>query len=77
MNAEFSCYKVDRRAYVRVSPTVTSLAEPRQELLHAFHGLPASSLPSSLLDLVVLEVTERLNHEARARTERAGVGWKL
>lgn len=45
------------------------LVKTGQELLHALNGLSACSLPSSLLGLVVLQVAEGLDHEARARAQ--------
>lgn len=49
---------------------MTLLVETGQELLHTLYSLSACHLPSSFLDLVVLQVAESLNHEACARTER-------
>ena len=52
---------------------MTLLAQAREELLHSLDSLVARGLAGRFLDLVVLQVAQRLDHEARARTQRVGV----
>ena len=48
--------------------TMTLLAKARQEFLHTFDGVASLMLCPTLLDLVVLEISERLNHKLGTRT---------
>lgn len=48
--------------------TMTLLAKAGQEFLHTFNGITSLVLCPTFLDLVILEVSERLNHKLGART---------
>ena len=48
--------------------TVALLAKARQELLHTFDSIASLVLCRTFLDLIVLEIGERLDHKLGART---------
>jgi hypothetical protein len=50
--------------------TVPLLAETGHKFLQAFSGIPAGMLRSGALYLVIFQIDERLDHEARAGAER-------